>query len=102
MDNELIGAATILGELAVSEAAVIEMAYGAKALSGDSIGMAVSGYAGPDGGDDGTPAGTVWFGWCLADDSVCTCQKSFSGSSEDVVRKAAVFSINELTRILSE
>lgn len=93
---------TIACHSAVSEAVVIEMACGAKALSGDPIGMAVSGYAGPDGGDDGTPAGTVWFGWCLADDSVCTSQKWFSGSSEEVVRKAALYSIKELTRILSE
>lgn len=91
---------TLLSQTAVSEAAVREMACGAKQLSGDNIGIAVSGYAGPEGGNDGTQAGTVWFGWCLNDDSVCTSQQWFSGNSEEVVRKATLFCLTELCRII--
>jgi len=68
---------TIACHSAVSEAVVIEMACGAKALSGDSIGIAVSGYAGPDGGKDGTPAGNVWFAWCLPEGCVYTSRHWF-------------------------
>ena len=85
---------------AVSEAAVSEMACGARKLSGDAIGMATSGYAGPDGGEDGTPAGTVWFAWCLPDESVHTRRQWFAGESEDVVKQATHFSLSELINIL--
>ncbi|XXN66703.1 CinA family protein (plasmid) [Enterobacter ludwigii] len=92
---------TLRHHSAVSEAAVKEMACGAKRLSGDDIGIAVSGYAGPAGGADGTPAGTVWFAWCLKDDSVLTSRQMFSGNSEEVVIKATLFSINELQGLLN-
>lgn len=87
---------------AVSEATVREMACGARLLTGDSIGIAISGYAGPDGGEDGTPPGTVWFGWCLEDGCVYTSQQWFAGSSEDVMKKASLFSLSELIRILAD
>ncbi|MFJ5162203.1 CinA family protein [Pantoea sp. NPDC088449] len=87
---------------AVSEASVKEMACGAKRLSGDDIGIAVSGYAGPAGGTDGTPAGTVWFAWCLEDGSIRTSRQMFSGDNEQVVLKASLFSINEMQRFLKE
>lgn len=40
---------------AVSEACVQEMSSGILALAGADIAIAVSGYAGPEGGEDGTP-----------------------------------------------
>jgi len=51
---------------AVSEATVREMAEGVLDLSGADIGLAVSGIAGPDGGSDEKPVGTVWIAWSLA------------------------------------
>ena len=48
---------------AVSEAVVKEMAKGVLNLSGADFSVAVSGVAGPDGGSDEKPVGTVWFGW---------------------------------------
>lgn len=87
---------------AVSEAAVSEMACGAKALSGDTIGIATSGYAGPEGGEDSTPAGTVWFAWCLPEGCVHTSRQWFSGGSEEVMLKATQYCLTELTRILAD
>jgi nicotinamide-nucleotide amidase len=56
-------------EGAVSEAVVIEMARAVLALADADISVAVSGVAGPDGGTEAKPVGTVWFCWMLRDGS---------------------------------
>lgn len=48
---------------AVSRETVVEMVAGALVNSGASIGVAVTGIAGPGGGSEGKPVGTVWVGW---------------------------------------
>ena len=45
---------------AVSEETVIEMATGVRKLFNSDFGLASSGIAGPDGGTDEKPVGTVW------------------------------------------
>ncbi len=50
---------------AVSEDVVREMAQGVLNLSGADYAVAVSGIAGPDGGTEEKPVGTVWFGWAV-------------------------------------
>lgn len=45
---------------AVSESVAKEMAYGALVNSMADVSVAVTGVAGPDGGTDDTPVGTVW------------------------------------------
>ena len=47
---------------AVSAETVKEMAAGVKRVSGADIGIATSGIAGPTGGTDEKPVGTVWIG----------------------------------------
>jgi nicotinamide-nucleotide amidase len=46
---------------AVSEEVVLAMARGARELFGTSLGFATTGIAGPDGGSEAKPVGTVWF-----------------------------------------
>jgi len=58
-----VNPATLDEHGAVSEAAVREMADGALQLSGADFAAAVSGVAGPDGGSEEKPVGTVWFAW---------------------------------------
>ncbi|MGM0823979.1 MAG: CinA family protein [Pseudomonadota bacterium] len=48
---------------AVSEAVVKAMVAGACRESGAGLGVAVSGVAGPEGGSQEKPVGTVWLAW---------------------------------------
>ncbi len=50
---------------AVSEPVVRAMAEAVAAVSGSDLSVAVSGIAGPDGGSDEKPVGTVWLAWTV-------------------------------------
>jgi len=65
--TEMLGvpAALIEQEGAVSEAVARAMADGALAHSQAHVSLAVTGVAGPTGGSDAKPVGTVWFAWCV-------------------------------------
>jgi len=55
------------GPGAVSEQVVKAMAVGAIANSAADVAVATSGIAGPDGGTEDKPVGTVWIGWAHRD-----------------------------------
>ncbi|MEO6172650.1 MAG: CinA family protein [Arenimonas sp.] len=54
---------TLMQHGAVSRETVIEMVSGAMITSGASVSVAVTGIAGPSGGTDDKPVGTVWVAW---------------------------------------
>lgn len=68
-----VEAATLEKHGAVSEATVVEMANHVRKLFKSSYGMASSGIAGPEGGTEAKPVGTVWL--ALADGTQTVTRK---------------------------
>lgn len=87
---------TLAHDGAVSEACVREMARGIRARTGASIGVAVSGVAGPGGGTADKPVGTVWLAVDRADDTT-TFKVNWPGA-RDQVRTLAAWWALELVR----
>ncbi len=87
-----VNPATLEEHGAVSEAAVREMADGALNLSGADIAAAVSGVAGPDGGSEDKPVGTVWFAWAsrIKDTIDIEAEKRFLKGDRDQIRAQTV------------
>ena len=83
-----VRAATLKAHGAVSEETVLAMTRGVIANSRANVAVAVSGIAGPDGGSEDKPVGTVWIAWQWQDKSLARCFQ-FVGDRE-AVRLAAV------------
>ncbi|WP_200553033.1 2-oxo-tetronate isomerase [Kosakonia sp. LAM2021] len=86
---------------AVSEQTASEMVQGACAVSHEPVGIAVTGYAGPDGGEDGTPAGTVWFAWALPGQAPITALRHFAGDCESVIEQSVKYALATLITLLN-
>lgn len=74
---------------AVSEEVVRAMAKGALANSSADVAIATSGIAGPDGGSEDKPVGTVWLSWAHSDGRTTSRVYQFDGDRYSV-RLAAV------------
>lgn len=69
---------------AVSEQTAAEMAQGALKNSHADIAVSITGIAGPDGGSDEKPVGTVCFGVSVKNGATCSSTERFTGSRADV------------------
>lgn len=90
---------------AVSEAVVAEMAAGVLALSGADFAVAVSGIAGPDGGSEDKPVGTVWFAWAALtgnETSISTKLQHFSGDRDSVRSQTVIVALQGLREQLKQ
>lgn len=89
-DQLQVDSETLARHGAVSLAVVEEMALGALASSQADISVALTGIAGPDGGSELKPVGTVWIGWGIKNGGVHSICFEFKGDRESI-RKQAVF-----------
>lgn len=81
---------------AVSEAVALQMAAGAVRESEANVAVAVTGIAGPAGGTDDKPVGTVCFGWSV--DRLATTERMvFPGNRDEVRRQTTAHALRGLT-----
>lgn len=81
---------------AVSEPVVVEMAIGALKAARADFAVAISGIAGPDGGSEEKPVGTVWFAFANVSGEGITRRGCFSGDRESVRRQATTYALQTL------
>lgn len=91
-----VSAETLRRHGAVSRATVEAMARGALAHSGADISVAISGIAGPGGGSDDKPVGTVWIAWAIRDKPPQSRCFHFGGDRDDVRRQAVLSALSGL------
>ena len=84
---------------AVSSRVAIDMAVGAKRMGRTSIGLSVTGIAGPGGGSKEKPVGTVFFGLSMDKDDSFE-EHHFDGSREDIRRLSMQAALDLLRRKL--
>lgn len=87
---------TIEEEGAVSESAATEMAITCRKKFSSDYALAVTGIAGPGGGSEDKPVGTVWIGLASAHNT--TARLFPLGGQRDVIRQRAVACALELLR----
>jgi nicotinamide-nucleotide amidase len=81
---------------AVSQECAIAMAAGCRHLLGTDYALAITGIAGPDGGTDDKPVGTVYIGLASAHRNAARLFRM--NGERDVIRHRAVFAALEFLR----
>lgn len=84
---------------AVSDACALHMARQIKRLTNSLVSVSITGVAGPSGGTDAKPVGTVWFGYSVLAEE-WTLRSVFSGTRDSIRHKAAEYAILTLAKKL--
>lgn len=85
---------------AVSRETATEMVAGALAHSGATVAVAVTGIAGPGGGSEDKPVGTVWIAWKRRGGYTDAQVFRFDGDREAVRRQTVATALSGLLRQL--
>jgi nicotinamide-nucleotide amidase len=86
---------------AVSEQVAREMAQGCLKVSQAHTSVSITGIAGPDGGTQTKPVGTVCFGFATANQTQA-CTQHFAGDRESVRQQSVVFALTKLIEMVSQ
>ena len=85
---------------AVSEQTAMAMARGALLNSHANISVAVTGIAGPDGGTELKPVGTVCFAWGRDDGETRAARVVFTGDRQQVREQAVMMAVQGLLDLI--
>lgn len=100
--TELVGvpAALIDAEGAVSEAVARAMAQGARRAGASDLGLGITGIAGPGGGSEEKPVGTVHFALAYGEreDQVLHLRRVFPGTRDLIQTRAAALGLHLIQR----
>ena len=101
--QEMLGVtpATLQSRGAVSEETAREMALGALQRSKADVALAVTGVAGPTGGSDAKPVGTVCFAWATKNGEVRAETRRFAGDRDSVRRQSVVRALEGVLEVLA-
>lgn len=86
---------------AVSEQTAWEMARGGAVITDSDACVSVTGYAGPDGGEDGQPVGLVYIG-CNVKGKISVKEFHFSGDRKEIRELAVVNALTLLRKCILE
>ncbi|MGY2575848.1 nicotinamide-nucleotide amidase [Vibrio sp. C8] len=86
---------------AVSEPVVIQMVQGALKNSNATIGVSISGIAGPTGGSEEKPVGTVCFAWADKSEWLKVETQHFVGDRSAVRTQAVIHALETIKEHLS-
>lgn len=84
---------------AVSEETVREMALGALIATKNDFSLSISGIAGPDGGSNEKPVGTVWFGLATKQ-RIWAKKHQFHGDRQQIRQQAVQYALAILEHYL--
>jgi len=87
---------------AVSEMTVREMVAGAISHSHAHIALAVSGIAGPGGGTQDKPVGTVWFAWAFRHGEVVAHRYQLTGDRASVRSQSVQLALQGVLNLLKK
>ncbi len=87
---------------AVSEETAIAMALGALENSHADYSVSITGIAGPDGGTEDKPVGTVCFGWCKRNENGNTARIHFEGDRLQVREQSCMLAMQGLIDLLQK
>lgn len=85
---------------AVSEEVAAAMASGAVQHSGAQVAMSTTGIAGPGGGTEEKPVGTVCFGWQV-NGALNSSTQQFTGNRDEVRHQACIYIIKQTLSALA-
>jgi len=102
IDMLRVDAAALQQHGAVSEIVAEQMAQGALDSASANASLAVTGVAGPDGGSEEKPVGTVWFAWALRGSAVRSECVRFQGSRESIRQQSVLHALRGMLQLVCD
>ena len=91
---------TLHAEGVVSEQTVIEMAQGAMKSMNSDFSVATSGIAGPSGGTEELPIGTIWVAAASRTRMLTHCIRNYDKGREQNTRNAVLIALEMLQKVV--